>query len=71
MRCRRIYPAGVGLRTASGAPRRPRLGRMRKLTVEQEGAVGAQAQLVYRLITDDEHHQRFLPTEFSDFKVLE
>ena len=44
---------------------------MRKLTVEQEGAVGAPAQLVYRLIADDEHHQRFLPTEFSDFKVLE
>ena len=44
---------------------------MRKLTVEQEGAVGAPAQLVYRLIADDEHHQRFLPTGFSDFKVLE
>ena len=47
------------------------LSRMRKLKVEQEGAVGAPAQLVYRLIADDEHHQRFLPTGFSDFEVLE
>jgi hypothetical protein len=44
---------------------------MRKLTVEQEGAVGAPAQLVCRLIADDEHHQRFLPAGFSDFTVLE
>jgi len=44
---------------------------MRKLKVEQEGAVGAPAQLVYRLIADDEHHQRFLPEGFSDFTVLE
>ena len=49
----------------------PRLSRMRKLTVELEGAVCAPAKLVYRLIADDEHHQRFLPTGVSDFKVLE
>ena len=47
------------------------LNRMRKLKVEQEGAVGASAQLVYRLIADDQHHQRFLPKGFSDFEVLE
>lgn len=44
---------------------------MREITVEQEGAVGASAELTYRLIADDEHHQRFLPAGFSNFKVLE
>lgn len=44
---------------------------MAKITVEQEGAVGAPAELTYRLIADDEHHRRFLPDSFSDFEVLE
>jgi uncharacterized protein YndB with AHSA1/START domain len=38
---------------------------------EQEGLVGAPAELVYRLIADDQHHPRFLPPEFSGFAVLE
>ena len=44
---------------------------MAKITVEQQGAVGAPAELTYRLIADDEHHRRFLPDGFSDFEVLE
>lgn len=44
---------------------------MAKITVEQEGAVGAPAELTYRLIAEDEHHRRFLPDAFSDFEVLE
>jgi hypothetical protein len=44
---------------------------MGTITVTQEGAVGAPADLTYRLIADDEHHQRFLPEGFSDFEVLE
>lgn len=44
---------------------------MSAITVEQEGGVGASAELTYRLIADDEHHQRFLPAGFSNFKVLE
>jgi Polyketide cyclase / dehydrase and lipid transport len=44
---------------------------MGKVTVEQEGLVGASAELTYRLIAEDEHHQRFLPDGFSDFEVLE
>lgn len=44
---------------------------MAKITVEEEGAVGAPAELTYRLIAEDEHHQRFLPEGFSDFEVLE
>jgi uncharacterized protein YndB with AHSA1/START domain len=44
---------------------------MATITVEQEGSVGAPAELTYRLIADDEHHQRFLPDGFSDFEVLE
>jgi hypothetical protein len=44
---------------------------MGKITVTQEGAVGAAADLTYRLIADDEHHQHFLPEGFSDFEVLE
>ncbi len=44
---------------------------MRKVSVEQEGSVGASAELTYRLIADDEHHQRFLPDGFSDFQVVE
>ena len=44
---------------------------MAKITVEQQGSVGAPAELTYRLIADDEHHQRFLPDGFSDFEVLE
>jgi hypothetical protein len=44
---------------------------MGKVNVEQEGSVGASAELTYRLIAADEHHQRFLPDGFSDFEVLE
>ena len=33
---------------------------MATITVEREGAVGAPAELTYRLIADDTHHQRFL-----------
>jgi hypothetical protein len=44
---------------------------MGTITVEQEGAVGAPAELTYRLIADDAHHRRFLPEAFSDFEVLE
>lgn len=41
------------------------------INVEQEGPVGAPADLTYRLIADDAHHQRFLPEGFSDFEVVE
>ena len=41
------------------------------ITVEQEGPVGAPADLTYRLIADDTHHQQFLPEGFSDFEVVE
>lgn len=44
---------------------------MGTITVEHEAAVGAPAELTYRLIADDEHHRRFLPDAFSDFEVLE
>jgi hypothetical protein len=44
---------------------------MGKITVEREGPVGASAELTYRLIADDAHHQRFLPDGFSEFQVLE
>lgn len=44
---------------------------MAQITVEQEGSVGAPADLTYHLIADDEHHQRFLPDAFSNFEVLE
>jgi uncharacterized protein YndB with AHSA1/START domain len=44
---------------------------MGRIEVTEEGAVGAPAELVYRLIADDSHHQRFLPDSFSDFEVLE
>ena len=44
---------------------------MPKITIEQEGSVGAPAELTYRLIADDQHHQRFLPDEFTDFEVLQ
>src|SRR4051794_25862762 len=44
---------------------------MGKITVSEEGAVGAPAELTYRLIADDRHHQQFLPDSFSDFEVLE
>ena len=52
--------------------RRARYGSlMGKITVVQEGAVGAPAALTYRLIADDEHHRHILPAGFSDFEVLE
>jgi hypothetical protein len=44
---------------------------MGQITVEQEGPVGAPADVTYRLIANDEHHQRFLPAGFADFKTLE
>ncbi|MDP2710099.1 MAG: SRPBCC family protein [Solirubrobacteraceae bacterium] len=44
---------------------------MGKIKVEQEGPVGAPAELTYRLIADDEHHQHILPEGFSDFEVVE
>ena len=44
---------------------------MGKITVAKEGAVGAPAELTYRLIADDQHHRHILPEGFSDFEVLE
>jgi hypothetical protein len=44
---------------------------MGRIEVAEEGRVGAPAELTYRLIADDEHHQQFLPDGFSDFEVLE
>ena len=44
---------------------------MGQITVEQEGAVGAPAELTYRLIADDAHHANFLPEAFSNFHVLQ
>jgi hypothetical protein len=41
-----------------------------ELRVVAERAVGAPADLVYRLIADyDRHHPRFLPPAFSQFPV--
>ena len=37
--------------------------------VAAEREIGAPAETVYRLIADHEHHARFLPPAFSDFKV--
>jgi uncharacterized protein YndB with AHSA1/START domain len=43
-----------------------------ELRVVAERAVGAPADLVYRLIADyDRHHPRFLPAAFSQFRVEE
>ncbi len=44
---------------------------MGTIHVAQEAQVGAPADLTYRLIADDTHHQRFLPDSFSDFETLE
>src|SRR4051812_45969716 len=44
---------------------------MGKIHVEEERRVGAPADLTYRLIADDTHHQQFLPSSFSDFQTLE
>jgi hypothetical protein len=44
---------------------------MGTITVVQEGPVGAPADLTYRLIADDTHHQQFLPDGFTDFEVVE
>jgi uncharacterized protein YndB with AHSA1/START domain len=44
---------------------------MGQITVAQEGAVGAPAELTYRLIADDAHHPKFLPEAFSNFQVLQ
>jgi hypothetical protein len=43
---------------------------MEKNTASAEGAVGAPAEVVYRIIADmREHHHHFLPPAFSDFEV--
>jgi uncharacterized protein YndB with AHSA1/START domain len=43
-----------------------------ELRVVAERAVGAPAEQVYHLIADyDRHHPRFLPPEFSEFRVEE
>ena len=44
---------------------------MGTIAVAQEGAVGAPADLTYRLIADDAHHAKFLPDAFSDFETVE
>ena len=44
---------------------------MGKITVVQEGPVGAPAPVAYRVIADDAHHRHILPAGFSDFEVLE
>jgi hypothetical protein len=44
---------------------------MGTINVVQEGPVGAPADLTYRLIADDAHHQQFLPEGISDFEVVE
>ncbi len=44
---------------------------MGTITVVQEGAVGAPAELTYGLIADDEHHAKFLPEGITDFEVVE
>lgn len=44
---------------------------MAKIAVEREGVVNAPADLTYRLLADDRHHQRFLPDGFSGFETLE
>lgn len=41
------------------------------ITAVSEAPVAAPAELTYRLIADDEHHQRFLPEAITDFEVLE
>ncbi|MCC7103676.1 MAG: SRPBCC family protein [Chloroflexi bacterium] len=43
---------------------------MTTLQVSREAAVGAPAELVYGLIRNyQEHHDRFLPTAFSEYRV--
>jgi Polyketide cyclase / dehydrase and lipid transport len=44
---------------------------MGMITVVQEDDVSAPADLTYRLIADDAHHQHFLPDGISDFQVIE
>jgi hypothetical protein len=44
---------------------------MGTIAVAQEGAVGAPADLTYRLIADDEQHKQFLPEAFSDYETVE
>lgn len=44
---------------------------MGTITVTQEGRVGAPADLTYRLIADDAHHQQFLPQGITNFEVIE
>jgi hypothetical protein len=44
---------------------------MGTITVAREGRVGAPADLTYRLIADDEHHQQFLPQGITNFEVVE
>jgi Polyketide cyclase / dehydrase and lipid transport len=43
---------------------------MARIVVSAEGMVGAPADTVYRYVADmREHHPRFLPPAFSDFRV--
>jgi uncharacterized protein YndB with AHSA1/START domain len=42
---------------------------MAMIEVSAARVVGAPAETVYRLIADHEHHARFLPPNFSDFRV--
>lgn len=44
---------------------------MGTITVAQEGRVAAPADLTYRLIADDAHHQQFLPQGITNFEVVE
>jgi uncharacterized protein YndB with AHSA1/START domain len=43
---------------------------MGQINVTAEATIAAPADLTYRLIADDAHHQRFLPDAFSGFEVL-
>jgi uncharacterized protein YndB with AHSA1/START domain len=42
---------------------------MGKINVSAEGTVAAPAETVYGYIADMDHHPKFLPPAFSDFKV--
>jgi hypothetical protein len=42
---------------------------MPKITVSEERSVGAPPEAVYGYIADHQHHARFLPPAFQDFRV--
>jgi ribosome-associated toxin RatA of RatAB toxin-antitoxin module len=42
---------------------------MARINVSEEHQVGAPAEAVYGYIADHEQHERFLPPNFSDFKI--